>query len=198
MPLYHNNKLVPFAKDLRNNMTAEERKLWHLFLKRLPLTVNRQKNIGNYIADFYIHKFNLVIEIDGRQHILPEQRIADEERDKELWAYGITVFRYTNEDVDYKFHAVCEDILIYLGLTSRDLKYPFYPRDNQPKGDPHPSRPYGRDTFPQGKARLCYVSCSVLPDKTTSLFNKNPPKKGDQPYAILRPRKSLPESRQRR
>ena len=122
MPLYHNNKLVPFAKDLRNNMTAEERKLWHLFLKRLPLTVNRQKNIGNYIADFYIHKFNLVIEIDGRQHILPEQRIADEERDKELWAYGITVFRYTNEDVDYKFHAVCEDILRYLGLTARDLK----------------------------------------------------------------------------
>ena len=79
MPLYHNNKLVPFAKDLRNNMTNAERKLWYLFLKRLPLTVNRQKNIGNYIIDFYIHSHSLAIEIDGRQHKLPENREADDE-----------------------------------------------------------------------------------------------------------------------
>lgn len=122
MPLYHNKKLVPFAKDLRNNMTDAERKLWYLFLKRLPLTVNRQKNIGNYIIDFYIHSHNLAIEIDGRQHKLPENRTADDERDSELWTLGITVLRYSNQDINQNFRAVCEDILIYLGLTASDLK----------------------------------------------------------------------------
>ena len=122
MPLYHNKKLVPFAKDLRNNMTDAERKLWYLFLKRLPLTVNRQKNIGNYIIDFYIHSHNLAIEIDGRQHKLPENRTADDERDSELWALGITVLRYSNQDINQNFRAVCEDILKYLGLTASDLQ----------------------------------------------------------------------------
>ena len=122
MPLYHNKKLVPYAQELRNEMTDEERKLWYLFLKRLPLTVNRQKNIGNYILDFYIHNHNLSIEIDGRQHKLPENRIADEERDSELWALGITVLRYSNQDINRNFRAVCEDILRHLGLTASDLE----------------------------------------------------------------------------
>ena len=122
MPLYHNKKLVPFAKDLRNNMTNAERKLWYLFLQRLPLTVNRQKNVGNYIVDFYIHSHNLAIEIDGRQHKLPENRAADNERDEELWKLGITVLRYSNQDINRNFRAVCEDILRHLGLTASDLE----------------------------------------------------------------------------
>ena len=122
MPLYHNKKLVPFAKDLRNNMTDAERKLWYLFLKSLPLTVNRQKNIRNYIIDFYIHSHNLAIEIDGRQHILPEHKAADHERDQELSALGITVLRYSNQDINRNFQSVCEDILRRIGLTALDLK----------------------------------------------------------------------------
>jgi very-short-patch-repair endonuclease len=122
MPLYHNKKLVPNAQNLRNSMTEEERKLWYLFLKRLPLTVNRQKNIGSYIVDFYIHSHNLAIEIDGRQHQLPENRTADDERDQTLWALGITVMRYTNEDINRNFPAVCEDILMRLGLTAQNLR----------------------------------------------------------------------------
>ena len=103
-------------------MTDEERKLWYLFLKRLPLTVNRQKNVGNYILDFYIHSHHLAIEIDGRQHKLPENRTADEERDSELWALGITVLQYSNQDINRNFRAVCEDILNHLGLTASDLE----------------------------------------------------------------------------
>ena len=72
MPLYHNSKNVPNAQKLRKNMTPEEKMLWYQFLKRLPITVNRQKSIGHYIVDFYIHSHNLVIEIDGSQHKLPE------------------------------------------------------------------------------------------------------------------------------
>ena len=122
MPLYHNKKLVPFAQELRKQMTDEEKKLWYVFLKRLPLTVNRQKNIGNYIADFYIHAHRLAIEIDGRQHMLPEHKQADTERDKAFQNRGISVLRYTNEDVNRNFSAVCEDILRSVGLTAADLR----------------------------------------------------------------------------
>lgn len=57
----YNKKLVPIAQELRKNMTPEEKHLWYDFLKKLPITVNRQKNIGDYIVDFYIAKSNIVI-----------------------------------------------------------------------------------------------------------------------------------------
>ena len=64
MKYNYNKKLAPIAQELRKNMTPEEKHLWYDFLKRLPVTVNRQKNIGNYIVDFYISSFSIVIEID--------------------------------------------------------------------------------------------------------------------------------------
>ena len=46
----YNKKLVGTAQALRKRMTPEEKHLWYDFLKRLPVTVNRQKNIGNYVV----------------------------------------------------------------------------------------------------------------------------------------------------
>ncbi|MDE6111018.1 MAG: DUF559 domain-containing protein, partial [Eubacterium sp.] len=46
----NNSKLTKNAKELRRNQTKEERHLWYDFLKTLPITVNRQKVIGNYIV----------------------------------------------------------------------------------------------------------------------------------------------------
>ena len=63
----HNKDIVPTAKMLRKNMTKEEKHLWYDFLKDLPITVNRQKVIGNYIVDFYCYKAKLVVELDGSQ-----------------------------------------------------------------------------------------------------------------------------------
>lgn len=50
----YNSKLIENSKDLRKNMTKEENHLWYDFFKNLPVNVNRQKVIGNYIVDFYI------------------------------------------------------------------------------------------------------------------------------------------------
>ena len=52
----YNPKLTGLAKNLRKNMTKEERHLWYDFLKGLPMMVHRQKAIGNYIVDFYVAK----------------------------------------------------------------------------------------------------------------------------------------------
>ena len=75
----YNKKLVSNAKSLRKNMTPEEKRLWYDFLKRLPLNVRRQHNIGNYIVDFYIASKKVVIEIDGIQHTALENKAADTE-----------------------------------------------------------------------------------------------------------------------
>ena len=118
----YNKKLVPNAQTLRKNMTPEEKHLWYDFLKRLPLTVKRQYNIKDYIVDFYIEKKKIVIEIDGSQHYLPENKEADKERDNILLAWGIYVLRYSNESVRNNFNGVAEDILKHLGLDFKDLE----------------------------------------------------------------------------
>jgi len=114
----YNKKLVSTAQTLRKSMTAEEKHLWYDFLKKLPVTVNRQKNIGNYIVDFFIAANRIVIEIDGAQHWLPEHRAKDKKRDDDLQGLGITVLRYSNADINQNFSAVCEEILRALDLDS--------------------------------------------------------------------------------
>ena len=102
-------------------MTPEEKHLWYDFLKRIPLTVKRQHNIGDYIVDFYIAQKKIVIEIDGRQHLLPEHIEADLKRDEELKKWGITVLRYKNENIRKSFFAVENDILKKIELKMTDL-----------------------------------------------------------------------------
>ena len=57
----HNKQLVPFAKQLRKEMTKEARHLWYDFLRAYPARFSRQKVLGKYIADFYTAESKLVI-----------------------------------------------------------------------------------------------------------------------------------------
>ncbi len=114
MPYDYNEKLTLNAQELRKNMTPEERHLWYDFLKQLPTTVNRQKMIGEYIVDFYIHSAKLVIEIDGKQHCTVKHKQSDDARDAYLLKLGITVLRYSNERIRNHFNLVCDEILMHL------------------------------------------------------------------------------------
>ena len=96
-------------------MTKEERHLWYDFLKGLDVTVNRQKVIGYYVADFYCAAANLVIELDGSQHYEEDAISADKKRDEYFMSNGIQVARYSNYDINKNFDGVCEDILKRLG-----------------------------------------------------------------------------------
>ena len=117
-----NKKLVSNAKNLRKNMTPEEKHLWYDFLKRLPYTARRQHNIENYIVDFYIAEKKVAIEVDGRQHELAENIEADKKRDEVLASWNITVLRYSNHNIRKNFNAVAADILKNIGLDFSDLK----------------------------------------------------------------------------
>ncbi len=106
----NNANLTANAQNLRKSMTKEERKLWYDFLKGLPVTVNRQKTIGNYIVDFYCAEAKLVIELDGSQHFEELGKAADANRDEELKGMGLTIVRYSNRDINRNFNGVCEDL----------------------------------------------------------------------------------------
>ncbi len=102
-------RLTSVSQKLRKSMTPQEIKLWS-FLKQLPVTVNRQKVIGNYIVDFYCASAKLVIEVDGSQHYEEKGIISDVERDNYLSEHGYSIVRYSNREVNSKYKAVCDDL----------------------------------------------------------------------------------------
>ena len=103
----YNKENIPLAKALRKNMTPWERKLQYDFLRNYPVRFQRQKAIGNYIADFYCAKARLIIELDGGGHYTTEQKIKDEQRTNDLNTMNLTVARICNLDIDRNFRGVC-------------------------------------------------------------------------------------------
>lgn len=97
----HNKELTPLAKQLRREMTKEERHLWYDFLRTYPVRFSRQKVLGKYIVDFYCAKAKLVIELDGSQHYEADKSKKDAERTAFLDRYGLYVIRIPN------FEGVC-------------------------------------------------------------------------------------------
>jgi len=105
-----NKELVPFAKQLRKDMTKEERHLWYDFLRAYPVRFQRQKVLGKYIVDFYCAQAKLIIELDGSQHFEDANITKDKERTVFLAAYGLSVIRIPNNEVSNNFRGVCEYI----------------------------------------------------------------------------------------
>ena len=106
----YNKEYTKLAKSLRKNMTKEEKHLWYDCLCIFPIKFYRQKQIGDYIVDFYCEKAKLVIELDGSQHYYDENKEYDIERTKYLKKYGLQVIRFTNLDIKDNFDGVCEAI----------------------------------------------------------------------------------------
>ena len=110
MSLEYNKNLIPLAKSLRKNATPQENHLWYDFLRSYTPRFQRQKTIGQFIADFYCEKAKLVIELDGSQHFTPEGHTYDEARTAAIETVGVTVLRFTNREIDSQFEAVCTAI----------------------------------------------------------------------------------------
>lgn len=120
MQYKHKKALTEKARELRKNMTKEERKLWYDFLSGYPVRFLRQKVIGNYIVDFYCARAKLVIELDGAQHYEEAARVYDQKRTEFLQEYGITVVRILNAEILRNFYGVCEYID---GIVKDRLQY---------------------------------------------------------------------------
>lgn len=114
MRLPKNEQLLPYARNLRKDMTPQERKLWYVFLRKHPIKFYKQRIIGPYIVDFYCAKAKLVIEIDGSQHYDAVGISNDGERMAYLSSLGLHTMRFSNADVNQRFEQVCEAIHLYL------------------------------------------------------------------------------------
>ena len=112
----YNPKLKQLARNLRNNSTQSEIKLW-LQLKGKQFhgyDFHRQKPLLNYIADFYCHELDLVIELDGYSHRIEEVMIKDEIKEDDLKKYDITVLRFQDEEVMNDVNNVLRTIEQYI------------------------------------------------------------------------------------
>jgi very-short-patch-repair endonuclease len=96
MKIYYNPKLKEFARNLRNNSTKSEIKLWkHLKQKQMHgYAFNRQKPIDIYIVDFFCNRLRLAIECDGYSHQILEVYKKDIKKTRRLNELGISVLRF--------------------------------------------------------------------------------------------------------
>ena len=112
-------RLLTYARELRKNMTQEERKLWYMYLRSHPKwRFRRQEVIGHYIADFYCAKARLVIEIDGSQHFEENAMRYDAARTTYFADQQLRVIRFTNADINQRFSNVCETVEQALALSA--------------------------------------------------------------------------------
>ena len=107
-------------------MTPWERKLWYCFLNKYPVRFTRQKNINNYIVDFFCSKAALIVELAGGGHYDPNAQKKDDERTKKIESHGYKVIRFCNRDIDKNFYGVCT-------VIDREVKQRTLPQS--PDGD---------------------------------------------------------------
>ena len=107
-----NKKLKARARELRKNMTEAESFLWQrIRSKQLKgRQFYRQKNIGNYIVDFYCPSAKVIVELDGGQHYTQEGISRDQVRDKYLESLGFTILRFSDREVFKNIEGVLERI----------------------------------------------------------------------------------------
>ena len=100
------------AQILRRNETKAEKLLWEKLRNNQleGLKFRRQHPVNIYIADFYCHKFKLMIELDGDYHNQEQQKQKDEVRTEVLRLNGLKIIRFKNEEVEQDINQVLTTI----------------------------------------------------------------------------------------
>jgi very-short-patch-repair endonuclease len=119
--LNNHPELKTFRRQLRNELTPAEAKLWD-YLKGKKLEgrkFRRQHSVGPFILDFYCPAERLGIELDGQPHFHPAAREYDRERDIFLEFYGICVLRFENHTIFNRPEYVLNCIKACFGSTGK-------------------------------------------------------------------------------
>src|ERR1700722_839836 len=117
MPRHATREAIAQARELCNVPTEPECKLWRELrvLNKRGYHFRRQVPFRGYTLDFVEHSLSLVIELDGSQHGLEEQRKHDAIRDAVLASQGYTVLRFWNRELK-------EDIELVVGRILHELE----------------------------------------------------------------------------
>jgi len=97
------------AREMRNNPTLAEQRLWEALSARKVggVRFNRQVRIKPYICDLVARTPKLAIEVDGGQHC---ESAADTARTHYLESKGYRVLRFWNNDVLGNLEGVVAEI----------------------------------------------------------------------------------------
>ena len=116
------NLIKQTVRDLRKNQTQSEEIFWQAvrnrklhgkkFLRQFPIRFDWDGRKRFFVADFYCHEKNLVVEIDGRIH--HRQKDYDELRTHIITALGMKVIRFTNEEIEEDLQQVLDSLREHL------------------------------------------------------------------------------------
>jgi very-short-patch-repair endonuclease len=110
--MYRDQDQRDFARQLRNNSTDPEKRLWH-FLRAQKLRghkFRRQAAIGSYVVDFVCFSAKLIVELDGPQHLEPDAAEHDTRRTNWLASRSFRLIRFRNQELDENIQAVVDSI----------------------------------------------------------------------------------------
>ena len=113
----YNPKLKEYARNLRNNSTHAEIKLWmHLRGKQIKsYDFHRQKPIDEYILGFFCYELMLGIEVDRYTHLSEDVKKKDAEKQKFINELGISILRFKDEEVLKNIETVITSIENFIG-----------------------------------------------------------------------------------
>ncbi len=114
-----NRKIIPYnpalkelAKQLRQNMTFSEVKLWNELKngQLMGYDFDRQRPIGNYIVDFFCKDLQLALEVDGITHL--DEKVIEKDfiRQEDIESYGMSFLRFDALLVVNKVEAAVREI----------------------------------------------------------------------------------------
>lgn len=109
--MYRDQEQRNFARQLRNQPTEAEKRLWwFLRAEKLGVKFRRQAAIGAFIVDFVCFSHKLIVELDGPQHLDPAAQEHDARRMAWLESRGFRVVRFRNQELDEEAWGVVERI----------------------------------------------------------------------------------------
>jgi very-short-patch-repair endonuclease len=110
------------AREMRHPQTAAEATLWRaLRNRRVGFKFRRQHPIDRFIVDLYCAEAKLLIEIDGKSHLEPNQAEYDTARTEYLEELGYKVIRFANDDVRHNCDVVIATIVQAVESRIADL-----------------------------------------------------------------------------
>ena len=106
------NNQIENSRQLRKNMTPQEKRLWSAIRNRqfFGYRFRRQFPIGQYIVDFICREKKIIIEIDGGQHNEDINIYCDNKRTEYLMAKGYKIIRFWNNEIDKNLVGVYEKL----------------------------------------------------------------------------------------
>ena len=99
-------------RTLRRQQTEAESLIWQCLRGRrlYGCKFRRQHRVGPFYLDFVCLELGLIIELDGSQHLEPQQQQADGLRTLYLQRMGYRVIRFWDDEVLRDTDAVLDEI----------------------------------------------------------------------------------------